>query len=69
MQITLGRVFVSVTMLAVALGLSRLALPFHSVEILFIAWLLGSAAIGNVFKRPFSFALVGLVVGFFLFLP
>jgi len=62
-QISFGRVLVSVTMFALALG--RIAfVTRHQSELalaLKFTAFLGFAAMGNVFKRPWNFALVGFV--------
>jgi len=65
MQITLGRVLVSVTMLALALGLGRLSISLQQwtgLALFFVAWLLGFAAVGYAFKRTLDYVVLGIIV-------
>jgi lipoprotein signal peptidase len=65
MQTTLGRVLVSVTIFAIALGIGRFAsIVEPNGEGLFelLALMLGFVAIGNLFDRPHYFALFAVVI-------
>jgi len=62
MQITLGRLLVSVTLFAGALGLGRLAMSSYDVvPLLFFSCLFAFAGIGTLFGRLREFMVLGVI--------
>jgi hypothetical protein len=75
LQISLGRMLVSVTLLAVAFGLGSLTIRISPSSqavgntMLSIAWCLFFAGIGNVFNRVLWFVLIGILILIPLVIP